>query len=153
MKREDAITDSQHRKLAVDLFNQTWDYIEKPNRTQEEDITMLHMAHASRFHWGIVGEPVNFSRGEWLLSRVYVLLQRAEPAVYHAEVNMDLVQKYKITDFDLAFAYEALARSYLIAGNREAAQKNKALALDISETISKEADRKLLLADVDTIDC
>lgn len=153
MKREETISDGQHRKLAVDLFNQTWGYIEKPNRTKEEDAMMLHMAHASRFHWGFVGQPVNFSRGEWLLSRVYALLNRAEPALYHAEVNMDLIQKYKIADFDLAFAYEALARSYLVAGDRAAAQKNKSLAIEISETISNEADRNLLLADVDTIEC
>ncbi|MBP1083955.1 MULTISPECIES: hypothetical protein [Bacillus] len=69
---------------------------------------MLHMAHASRFHWGIAGQPVNFSRGEWLLSRLYALLSRAEPILYHAEVNMDLIQKYKIADFDMAFACDAL---------------------------------------------
>jgi hypothetical protein len=110
MKEDEIISNEQHRKLAADLFNQT--YIEKPNRTREDDTMMLHMAHASRFHWGMIGEPVNFSRGEWLLSRVYALLNREEPALYHAMVNMDTVQKYQIGDFDLAYAYEALARAY-----------------------------------------
>ena len=42
---------------------------------------MLHAAHASRFHWGEVGEPVNFARGEWQISRVYAVLGRPEPAI------------------------------------------------------------------------
>ncbi|MGG3575296.1 hypothetical protein ABES25_08255 [Bacillus gobiensis] len=79
------------------------------------------------------------------MSRVYALLNRAEPVLYHAEVNMDLIQKYKIADFDMAFAYEALARAYCVAGDLEVVQKNKALALIMSESISNEQDRKLLL--------
>ena len=41
-------------------------------------------ARASRFHWGEVGEPVNRVRGEWQCSRVYAVLGRAEPALWHA---------------------------------------------------------------------
>ena len=44
-----------HRKLAVDLFNYTWKFLDKENRTVEEDDEMLHAAHASRFHWGKAG--------------------------------------------------------------------------------------------------
>ncbi len=62
------------RALAVGLFNYTWTLLENPNRTPEQDDEMLHAAHASRYHWGEVGEQVNLARGEWQVSRVYAVL-------------------------------------------------------------------------------
>ena len=70
-----------HRRLAAELFNRVWSLLEKPDRDQTDDDTMLQAAHASRFHWGEVGEPVNFARGEWQISRVYAVLGRPEPAI------------------------------------------------------------------------
>lgn len=62
---------TDERKLAASLFNHVWDLMEKKNRTIEENDRMIHAAHASRYHWGNVGEPVNLARGEWQVSRVY----------------------------------------------------------------------------------
>ena len=45
---------------------------------------MIHAAHASRYHWSQVGEPVNVAHGEWQCSHVYAALGRAEPALHHA---------------------------------------------------------------------
>jgi DNA-binding transcriptional MerR regulator len=64
------------RQLAVDLFNHVWSLLETPDRTPMQDDEMLHAAHASRFHWGEVGEPANLARGEWQCSRVYAVLGR-----------------------------------------------------------------------------
>ena len=74
-----------HRQLAVDLFNSVWRLLERTDRTAAEDDEMLHAAHASRHHWGEVGERVNLARGEWQCSRVYAVLGRAEPAMWHAQ--------------------------------------------------------------------
>ena len=57
-----------HRKQAVSNFNRTWDLIDKQDRTFEEDMEMIHTAHASRFHWGVIGQAVNFARGEWQIA-------------------------------------------------------------------------------------
>src|SRR5256885_4830474 len=76
-----AIDDAARRQLAVDLFNHVWTLMEMPDRTREQDTEMIHAAHASRHHWGEVGTPVNFARGEWQVSRVYSLLCRGEPAL------------------------------------------------------------------------
>ena len=81
---------------------------------------MLHAAHASRFHWGEIGEPVNLVRGEWQVSRVYAVLQRPEPALWHARRCLELCQQHAIADFDLAFAYEAMARAHAVAGQHDA---------------------------------
>src|SRR4051812_15436843 len=101
-----------HRRLAVDLFNRTWELMDEPLRSAAQTDEMIHAAHASRYHWGVGGEPVNLARGEWQISRVYATLGRAEPALYHAQRSLDIVQANEIADFDLAFAHEALARAH-----------------------------------------
>jgi hypothetical protein len=140
-----------HRKMAVSCFNKVWDILDKSERTQSEIDLMIHMAHTSRYHWEMIGQPVNLSRGEWQISRVYSVLERSEPALYHALRNLEICLENHITDFDLAFAYEALARAYKVGGNEEEMKKNKQLALEASENIEKDGDRKLLLSDLETI--
>ena len=71
-----------HKRLGVELFNLTWDYIEKEDRSPVEQDRMINAAHASRYHWEIAGKPINIARGEWLISRVYALLKRTEPCLY-----------------------------------------------------------------------
>ncbi|WP_404461700.1 hypothetical protein [Sutcliffiella horikoshii] len=141
-----------HRKTAVNLFNEVWDLMEKSERTSEEDFQMIHKAHASRFHWGEIGEPVNFSRGEWQISRIYAILQRAEPCLVHAKRNLEIVLEHEIKDFDLAFAYEALARAYSLSGDNAAKEKYLNLAKEASTLINKDADRNVVLKDLETIE-
>ena len=107
---------TDRRRLAVDLFNEVWRLLRKPDRTREEDFAMIHAAHASRYHWGELGKPVNLIRGEWQVSRVYATLGRAEPSLYHAERCLELCRgAEEIEDWDLPFAYEAMARAQGIA--------------------------------------
>jgi DNA-binding transcriptional MerR regulator len=139
------------RKLAAGLFNETWTLMEKETRTREEDDAMLHMTHASAHHWRQVGEPKNFARGEWQCSRVYSLLRRAEPCLHHAQRCLDHCTENGLGDFDLAFAYEALARGHAIAGNADQARAYTEQALAAAEDISQDDDRELLLTDLETI--
>ena len=139
------------RKLAAGLFNETWTYMEKENRTRDEDDAMLHLAHASRHHWGQVGQPQNFARGEWQCSRVYALLRRPEPCLHHAQRVLDICEENGIGDFDLAFAYEALARGHAVAGDMDEARAYTERALAAADSISEDDDRELLLTDLETI--
>jgi hypothetical protein len=104
---------------------------------------MLHMAHASRFHWGEAPEcrPENLARGEWLVARVYALLGRAEPAIWHARRCLDHCEQNAIGDWDLAYAYEALARAHALAGNAEAAEW-RAKARTAGDAIEDREDRE-----------
>ncbi|WP_244671198.1 hypothetical protein [Bacillus sp. NTK034] len=145
------IEKDEHKKIAISLFNKVWDLMENPDRTDEEDHEMIHMAHASCYHWGVAGQPVNLSRGEWQISRVYTVLNRAEPALFHAKRNLEICLSNKIGDFDLAFSYEALARAYKLAGDEENAHQYKKLACEAAEEIAKEGDKKVVLNDLASI--
>jgi DNA-binding transcriptional MerR regulator len=139
--------------LAAQLFNQTWRLLEQEGRTRADDDRMIHTAHASRCHWGQVptAAPAHLARGEWLISRVYAVLGRAEPALYHACRVLDLCQENGIGDFDLAFAYEALARAHAVAGDGARARDYTDQALAAAEDITDDEDRDLVLADLETI--
>jgi DNA-binding transcriptional MerR regulator len=144
---------ADERKLAAALFNATWTLMEKEDRTRAEDDEMLHMAHASRHHWGHVAEatPANFGRGEWQCSRVYALLGRSEPCLHHAQRYLDICQENGIGDWDLAFAYEALARGHAVAGDAERARAYTEQALTAAEDIAEDEDRELVLSDLESI--
>jgi DNA-binding transcriptional MerR regulator len=142
---------AEERSLAAGLFNETWTLLERTDRTPADDDRMINAAHASRFHWGNVGEPVNLAIGEWQISRVYSVLGRAEPSLYHANRSLELCRDHGIGDFSLAYAYEALARAHLVAGDRTEAARFTELAREAGETIAEEEDRELLTQDLEAI--
>jgi tetratricopeptide (TPR) repeat protein len=139
------------RRQAIDLFNGVWRLMEKENRTAEDDDTMLHMAHASRYHWGRVGTAANLARGEWQVSRVYTVLGRGEPALHHARRVLEICRANGIGDWDLAFAYEALARASAVAGDKEQARAFTEQALAAAEDIVEDEERELVLTDLESI--
>ena len=141
------------RLLAASLFNHVWTLLENPDRTSQQDDEMLHAAHASRFHWGEpgVGEPVHLARGEWQCSRVYAVLGMPVPALFHARKVLDICQREGIADFDLAFAYEALARAAAIAGDTSEARRWAEMARAACEQVAEEDDREIVIADLETL--
>ncbi|MEA2065858.1 MAG: hypothetical protein U9O65_01960, partial [Thermotogota bacterium] len=92
-----------HEKQAIENFNRTWDLIDKIDRTAEDALQMIHTAHASRFHWGFIGTPLEFARGEWQISRVYSLLNMPESALYHGKHSLKYCTDNDIGGLDLAF--------------------------------------------------
>jgi DNA-binding transcriptional MerR regulator len=148
---EDILSSEAERRLAIRYFNAVWTLMEKEDRTVEDDDLMIHMAHASRYHWGQVGKPENLARGEWQVSRVYAVLRRVEPCLHHAQRVLDICEANGIGDWDIAFAFEALARGHAISGDTEAARAMTEKALAAVENIAQDEDRKIVLADLETI--
>ena len=140
-----------HKKKAVDLFNLVWSFLDKKERTKQEDDKMVHAAHASRFHWGEIGTPLEFERGEWQISRVYSVLNRPQPALYHARRCLEICQENKIGDFDIAFAYEAMARAYAVAREKSEREKYIKLAKAAGEDIKGKEDKDYFFGDLKTI--
>jgi len=150
---ERKLSKEDHRKFAVNCFNSTWNLMDKKDRTVEENDKMVHAAHASRYHWGEIGTPLEFERGEQQISRVYSILGRSEPALHHAKRCLDICKENNIGDFDIAFAYEAMARAYAIAGNKKECKNNIKLAREAAEQIKKKEDKNYFLSELKTISC
>ena len=142
----------QRRGLAVELFNHVWTLLVLPERTPEQDDEMIHAAHASRAHWGEVGTRANLARGEWQVSRVYTVLGRSEPAVHHAHRCLAYVEEGEgVEDWDLPFAFEALARAQAVAGDVGESLRYETLAREAGEGISDDEDRDHLLSELATL--
>jgi len=146
-----AETVTDERALAVQLFNSTWSLLEQESRTPEEADRMLHMAHASRYHWDNVGDDQNRAIGEWQCSRVYAVLGRGEPALFHARRCLEYAGHDGVDDWVAASAHEALARAFLVTGDAEAARDARDQALALAQAITDAEDRDIVLADIDTL--
>lgn len=151
MGKEILTAEEWHKLEAVNNFNGTWDLIEKENRTHEDKFNMIHKAHASRYHWGQIGTPLELIRGEWQLSRVYSLLSISECALLHGEESLRLCEENGIGDFDLAFAYEAIARAYSILRDSDHVKLYSDKAKSSALKIKKPEDREYLLSELESI--
>jgi hypothetical protein len=150
-KKSDSSRQDWHRQFAVDLFNRVWELLEKEERTDDENIRMLHAAHASRFHWGEIGTSLEIERGEWQVSRVYSVLNHPQPAIYHAELCLEICKSHGIGDFDLAFAYEALSRAYTVAGDFKKSQEYIELGKQAGSQITDNEDQEYFFRELQSV--
>ena len=125
--------------------------MEKADRTRDDDDEMLHAAHASRYHWGVVGQAEHRARGEWQISRVYTVLGRGEPAIAHAKRCLEICEQHGIADWDLAYAYEALARAHKMARHPAEARKFNKLARAAGYRITEAEDREHFEEDYESL--
>jgi hypothetical protein len=140
-----------HQKFASDLFNTVWSYLDKSDRTPNDDTKMIHYAHASLFHWMQIGTAENIYTGEWQISRVYAVLHMTQSALYHAERALQICLDNGFTGFNLGYAYEAMARTYMIVKEHELKIKYVKLAKKEADKIDDLEYRSMLLDDLKTI--
>lgn len=143
--------------MAVDLFNNTWNYLDKEKLTNEEKDIMVNSSHASRYHWGVRVEngwdaaPINLGRGDWQLSRVYAVLGDGDRAVHYGKTYLDICKKEGIKDWDLSYAYEALARGYAVKGDAKNKEKYIKLAKASLADVENKDTREMIEGDLKTI--
>ncbi len=135
-----------HKWFAVETNNATWDLLEKTDRTAEDDRELLHVAHASALHWKKAGgNAANTARAACMVANAHAALGDGHAAIRHAnhcvavtEANPDLLE-----DWDLAFAYDALARAHGAAGDSDKAADLKAKARELGDLIAVPGDKSV----------
>ena len=149
----DAKSDVDHRQLGVELYNYTWTLLENKTRTRDDEDAMLSATHASAHHWSRAAgaRPQNAARSQWQISRVNAVLGRGDAALYHAERCLELCTKNGIGDWDLAAAYEAVARAHQVAGNDAEFRRNLELGREALAQIADEEDREHIAEDLDAL--
>ena len=140
-----------HRYFSTMCFNKTWEFIDNPHRSPDEELAMLQTAMASLWHWSQREDatPQNLSVGNWQVSRVYCLLGQVDNALRYAEVSLKLTEGCE--PFYAAFAYEALARAEMVAGNKAKMQEYLDKALALAEKVEDEEDKQVLMGDLGSI--
>ena len=132
-------------ELGSQLYNKTWKLF------GGDPDALIHTAHASAYHWMAEGgTAANRARSEWLCARVYSELGRAEPALHHARRCLELVESdpAAMADWDLAAAYEALARAHAVAGDAAEAERYRGLGFEAVSQVANAADGEHIAADL-----
>ena len=150
MPEEKTFTESEaHLHFAKGFNGKTWELLDKQKRTPEEDELLVDCAHASLAHWRVSGTGVHLQRGTWMLARVNTVLGNAQLAIQYAQRCLELTERHQelLADFDFAFAYECMARTQALAGNRAEAQKYINMADKAGAAIQDEEDRQIFFDD------
>ena len=122
------------------------------SRSTADTEEMIHIAHASRYHWSKIGKPVNLARGEWLLARVYAVAERPVEALYWAQRCRERCETVGLSAFDCAVSAEAVARALAVGGKKDEAQTWRNTAAEKAEEIEEEEDRKIFDEDLASLD-
>ena len=132
------------RWFAVELNNQTWDWLEAGDYSQPTAERMVYAAHACCHHWFQVGGPANHARGECLVANAHAAIGEGDAALRHARRCLELTNEHRddLADFDVAFAYDALARAYSAADDKESATTACSQAHEAAEKIADDGDKE-----------
>ena len=150
MSEEKSFTEAEAQLHFAKGYNgKTWELLDKPDRTQDENELLVDYAHASLAHWRVAGTGAHLQRGVWMLARVYTVLGNAGMATQYAKRCLELTNQHKdmLSDFDFAFAQECLARAHALAGDQSETQKSISSAQEAGEAIKDEEDRQIFFDD------
>src|SRR3989304_4573401 len=102
-------------------------------------------------------QEVHRKFGVDLFNHVWTLLEKPDRSqaeddqLYHAQRCLEICQDNDIGDFDLAFAYEALARASVVAGRQADRERYLALAREAGERIKEKEDKEIFFGDLEAV--
>ncbi len=152
-KNPDFDIDAAHKYFSAHCFNHAWDFIEKPERSEGEADQMLWLSRASLWHWTQRKDHTakNLSVAYWQASRVFALLKQADNARHYGKLSLQEAEQGGLDPFHRGYAFEALARAEMVAGNHAEASQYLEQAHQNAALVTDQEDKKLLLADLATI--
>ncbi|HVW31436.1 MAG TPA: hypothetical protein VHL53_02750 [Acidimicrobiia bacterium] len=106
-----------HRRFAIDLFNRSWDLLEQPGRSADDDAEMLAAAFGSAYHWRQVGTAENIALGDHQISKVASHGGQPALALHYARRALEAIEIGHFGDWQVAAAYEGMARACAAAGD------------------------------------
>ena len=142
-----------HEFFSVHCFNGAWSLMDRADRTEDDNERLVGLAHASYWHWAERADCTkkNLAIAYWLLSRVYALVGRAQPALYYASLSLKAGKAARVSPYLLGSAHEAMARAAHLAGDDATFSAESRKAREIAQALEKVEERKMLLADIDSI--
>lgn len=139
---DSANLDEFHKKFGKDCFNSCWNYLDKNSLSPEEELQMLGLAHASKYHWSFVGQPINFAISDWQISRAYAKINEGILSLKFAQSCLDITLNNKVEDLYLS-AYEGIARAYAVIKNYDKAREFIQKAEKELEKVTDKEDREI----------
>lgn len=145
-----SIGPAEHRKLAIEANNSTWEFLDRESGSLSalDSEEMTRRAYAAAYHWSRAEKAtvINEIRASWLIAKVWIHQSRGDLALPISIRCIDMCLANNIADFDLAYVYETKARSLACMGDLDGAREAKQCASLVA--IADEEDRKLVQADL-----
>jgi hypothetical protein len=141
-----------NKELGIKYFNQTWDYLDNPNKTDKEILEMIDCALKSKYYWELSGKPINFVRSNWQVSRVLFVSNLLEGALLYAKEGLLIYETNNLNSpLDLFFAYESLARAYNGLNIKDLAQDYYLKAKNTINLLTDKEDINYSLSELSSI--
>lgn len=141
----------QHRSEAARLFNACWTLLELPERTEDDDATLLTNAFASRHHWHQVGTLEQWIVADWMVSRAAAAVGDGGLAVRFAHRAYDAAQRPDVEDWMVASAAEGLARAYAAIGDSSSRDEWFHRADEMTRQIGDDESRAIISGQLATV--
>ncbi|MFB9329917.1 hypothetical protein ACFFSY_28585 [Paenibacillus aurantiacus] len=142
-----------HRELAVSCYNAVWKYLDKKDRSADDEETMVHLCHSSFWHWTQVETVTkqNYSIGYWQLARVHAVIGEGETALRYADRCVAVGHEAELAPFYIGYGYEARARAYRVLRMPEEADAARREALAYAGLVADEEHQSWLLKDLEIL--
>ncbi len=149
MAEEKFSLEEAHRRFAKSCNAQVWELLGQSPRTPVENDELLLSAQASLYHWQQVGTALNIQRAHWLMAHAYTVLGDPTRAMKHATRCIELTKAHMnaMKDFDIAYAFEGMARTYALLGDRMNAKEYYDMALRVGQAIKDPEDKQIFMGD------
>lgn len=107
---------------------------------------ILDTAHASAWHWRVVGKELNHMRSVMLLALVHARMNMGPSAWAYAErMRMYFTEKPETPDWELAFTHTVHALAAHAYGKTAEYKASRQAAFQSLETIQDAADREVVM--------
>jgi hypothetical protein len=141
---EDIQADSWHRFFAATANNHAWDLAE--TRTGEIDLSaLLDAAHASAWHWQVVGNELNRMRAVMLLAQAHARAGLGRSALAYAEeMRSYFLAAPGTPDWELAFVHSVHAYAASVAGSAQQHAESYARATAALADLANPEEQKMV---------
>ncbi|MDE3233916.1 hypothetical protein [Limnohabitans sp. Hippo4] len=142
---DNLLPDSWHKYFAIQANNTAWTLSESL-----ADISLnteiLDTAHASAWHWRVVGKEINHMRSVMLLALVHARMNMGPSAWAYAErMRMYFTEKADTPDWELAFTHTVHALAALAFGKTPEFKASRQAAFQSLQKIQDKADREVVM--------
>jgi hypothetical protein len=143
--------DIDHRTVAAECYNHSWDLLDRTDRSQDEDFELLTSAFTSRYHWSFVGGPEQWAVSDWMVSRAAAVIGEGSLSLAFAQRANDAVQEFDAPDWLVASTAEGLARAYAALGSEQDRDVWLNNAESLVEVIADEESRELIASQLASV--
>lgn len=143
--------DEAHRYFAIEFNNAIFGLAEKPTLTALEKEEIIQKAHSAVLHWQKFSKSTiaNSQRGYYMVAKAYVAVGETENALKYSKLCYDITCKNedKLFDWDLAYAFEIMARTFAMNNDTKNFKKFYKKAQQQELKIKDQGDLKYFSSD------